>query len=135
VLVVLLVAMGLWHGNQRHGYRHGARQRPGRRLGLHLAAATVFTLAASYVLVDGTSLMQLAVLAGFGLLVVLGLVQRLQVLTWWGAAGVALSVLWYLREYTYAYLALLGAALIALAVWQLQRRGRAQDSEREYADR
>lgn len=131
VLVVLLVALGLWHG---YG-RHGAGQRPARRLGLHLAAATVFTLAAFYVLADGTSLMQLAVLAGFGLLVVLGLVQRLQGLTWWGAAGVALSVLWYLREYTYVYLALLGAALIALAVWQLRRRGRAQDSEREYADR
>jgi hypothetical protein len=125
VLVVLLVAMGLWHG-QRHGRRHGQRpnqgERPVRRLGFHLAAATVFTLAALYVLVDGSALMQLVVLAGFGLLVVLGLVQRLQPLTWWGAAGVALSVLWYLREYTYVYLALLGAALIALAVWQLRRR-------------
>ncbi len=135
VLVVLLVALGLWHGYGRHGHRSGGGPRPGRRLGFHVAAAAVFTLAAFTVPAHGTSLMQLVVLAGFGALVVLGLVQRHLVLTWWGAAGVALSVLWYLREYTYVYLALLGAALIGLAVWQLRRRGRGRDAERGYADR
>lgn len=135
VLVVLLVALGLWHGYGRHGHRSGAGPRPERRLAFHVAAAAVFTLAAFTVPAEGTSLMQLVVLAGFGALVVLGLVQRLQVLAWWGAAGVALSVLWYLREYTYVYLALLGAALIVLAVWQLRRRGRGRDAERGYADR
>lgn len=85
------------------------------------AAAGVFSLAALYVLANGTSLMQLTVLGGFALLVVLGLTRREQLLTWWGAAGVAMSVLWYLRGYTYLYLALLGLVLIVLAVRQLRR--------------
>lgn len=93
------------------------------------AAAGVFTLAALYVLANGSAQMQLTVLVGFALLVMLGLTRREQLLTWWGAAGVAMSVLWYLRGYTYVYLALLGLVLIVLAVRQLRRHQARQPAE------
>lgn len=125
VLVLVLVGLGLWHAS-RPGARPEAEGEteghpPRRARWCLLAAASVFTLAAVYVLVNGTAGMQLTVLIGFALLVVLGLTRREQPLTWWGAAGVALSVLWYLRGYTYIYLALLGLVLIVLAVRQLRR--------------
>ncbi|MFC0247454.1 hypothetical protein ACFFIO_02950 [Citricoccus parietis] len=114
-------------GSQAGGAETGGAETGGTEAGLRRpviyfgAAAGVFTLAALYVLANGTALMQLTVLGGFGLLVVLGLMRREQLLTWWGAAGVAMSVLWYLRGYTYIYLALLGLVLIVLAVRQLRR--------------
>lgn len=61
-----------------------------------------------------------ALLAHSGLLA-FGVVANRRLFTVWGAAGVALAVLWYLRGYTFLLLALLAAALIALAVWRLSR--------------
>ncbi|XKH53440.1 hypothetical protein LG284_16005 [Citricoccus nitrophenolicus] len=122
VQLLVLVLVGL-------GFRHVLRDRSlpgqetgGRRPMAHFGAASgVFTIAGLYVLANGSAQMQLTVLVGFALLVMLGLTRREQLLTWWGAAGVAMSVLWYLRGYTYVYLALLGLVLIVLAVRQLRR--------------
>ncbi|WAP52563.1 hypothetical protein OL239_04795 [Arthrobacter sp. ATA002] len=61
-----------------------------------------------------------ALLAHAGLLA-FGVTTDRRLFTVWGAAGVALAVLWYLRGYTFLLLALLAAALIALAVWRLTR--------------
>lgn len=123
LLALVLVALGFWHLLRGEGGDTTSR----RPLWCFLVAALVFTLAATYVLVNGTALMQLTVLIGFALLVVLGLTRREQSLTWWGAGGVALSVLWYLRGYTYVYLALLGLVLIVLAVRQLRRHQARQE--------
>jgi hypothetical protein len=114
--VVVLAGLGFWHVLRKTGGDPLERQ-----LVAFLTAATVFTLAAAFVLLEGTPAMQLTGLIGSALLVVLGLTRREQILTWWGAAGVALSVLWYLRGYTYVYLALLGLVLIVLAVRQLRK--------------
>lgn len=133
LLVLVLVGLGYWHlrrPDQRRPEADGTASR--RPLWCFLAAALVFTLAATYVLVDGTAGMQLTVLIGFAMMVVLGLTRREQSLTWWGAGGVALSVLWYLRGYTYIYLALLGLVLIVLAVRQLRRH---QERQEEAGDR
>jgi len=40
---------------------------------------------------------------------------------WWGAAGVALCILWAVRHYTYVLLAMIAGALIALALWKLSQ--------------
>ena len=90
-------------------------------------AAGVLTAAAALVLVDGTALMQLLSLLGFAALLTVGLVGRVSIFTWWGAAGVTAAVLWYLRGYTVLWLTLLGLVLIAVAVRQLIRGGRDQD--------
>jgi hypothetical protein len=67
---------------------------------------------------DGQQLWVLVLLAGL-LLVGLGLGDRLFV--WWGAAGVAICILWAMRQYTFALLALIAAGLIVFAVWRLNR--------------
>ncbi|MFC7401092.1 hypothetical protein [Citricoccus sp. GCM10030269] len=123
-LVLVLVGLGFWTVLRRQ--RSGSLTTP---LIYFIAAAAVFSGAAVYVLAAGTAAMQLTVLIGFALVVVLGLTRREQILTWWGAAGVALSVLWYLREYTYVYLALLGVVLIVLAVRQLRRHQNQQANQ------
>ncbi|MEV4902794.1 hypothetical protein AB0K08_15825 [Citricoccus sp. NPDC055426] len=130
LLVLVLVGLGYWHLRRPDLESPEAGGVASRRpLWCFLAAALVFTLAATYVLADGTAGMQLTVLVGFALMVVLGLTRREQSLTWWGAGGVALSVLWYLRGYTYIYLALLGLVLIVLAVRQLRRHQSRQEAE------
>jgi hypothetical protein len=67
---------------------------------------------------DGQQLWVLVLLAGL-LLVGLGLGDRLFV--WWGAAGVAICILWAIRQYTFALLALIAVGLIVFAVWRLNR--------------
>ncbi|WP_336704712.1 hypothetical protein [Micrococcus terreus] len=93
------------------------------------AAATVMTAASALVLVDGSTLMQLVSLLLFAALMVVGLTTRTSLFTWWGAAGVTLAVLWFLRGYTVLWLTLLGAVLIGLAVRQLMRGAREDRKE------
>jgi hypothetical protein len=40
---------------------------------------------------------------------------------WWGAAGVSLCLMWALRSYTFALLALIAVGLIVFALWKLSR--------------
>jgi len=56
-----------------------------------------------------------------------GLAFGERLFVWWGAAGVALCIMWAMRQYTFALLALIAAALIALAVWRLNRTKPAAD--------
>ncbi|WP_310548811.1 hypothetical protein [Nesterenkonia aerolata] len=106
------------------GQAHLLRAAPRRSLVWAVLGAVIFTGCAAAVAVIGTPLMQLVVLLGFALLLVLGLLQGQRVLLWWGVVGVGLSVLYYLQDYTYLWLALLGLALIAVAVRQLIRASR-----------
>lgn len=54
-------------------------------------------------------------------LLVFGLLANRRLFVVWGAAGIGLAVLWYLRGYTFLLLSLLAMGLIALAVWRLVR--------------
>jgi uncharacterized Tic20 family protein len=72
-------------------------------------------------LFPGTVPQQLWVLVGFAVLVLAGLVLAERTFVWWGAVGVALSVMWALRSYAFAMLAVIALALIVLAVWRLNR--------------
>ena len=100
-------------------------QRPGGRLMLG-AAAGLLTLSGLGVVFGGTGSQQLWVLVLFAglLLAGLGLGERLFV--WWGAAGVAACILWAMRQYTFALLALIAVGLIGFAVWRLNRGSAAE---------
>lgn len=89
--------------------------------GRMLAVAALFTLTAAGTLVSGTVSQQLWVLAGFVLLLLAGLLLSERIFSWWGALGVAASVLWAMRSYAFALLALTALALIGFAVWRLNR--------------
>ncbi|MFE4197524.1 hypothetical protein ACFRJ9_16800 [Paenarthrobacter sp. NPDC056912] len=85
-------------------------------------AAGVLSLTSLGTIFGGTSSEHLYVLVGHVLLIVVGLLLAERVLVGWGAVGVALSVMWALRSYAFAMLALVALALIVLAVWRLNRK-------------
>ncbi|WP_115790327.1 hypothetical protein [Arthrobacter silvisoli] len=86
-----------------------------------VAASVLLSLSAAAALLSGTPAQQLWILAGFALLLLAGLLLSERTFNWWGALGVGLCVLWALRSYAFALLALTALALIAFAVWRLNR--------------
>lgn len=64
---------------------------------------------------------QMLALAGFAVLIAVGLARSTALWVWWGAAGVAVSVMWALRGLFWLWLVLLAAGLIAFAVQRLLR--------------
>ncbi|HSN34728.1 MAG TPA: hypothetical protein VLT34_00120, partial [Arthrobacter sp.] len=109
VLAALLGALRLASGN-----RTAVRV-------LWSGAAGLVTLSGLGIIFGGDPGKQLWVLALMAVLLVAGLAAGERLFVWWGAAGVALCVLWAMRQYTFALLALIAAALIAIAVWRLNR--------------
>jgi len=75
----------------------------------------------------GTTSQQIYVLVAHVVLLVAGLLLAERMFVWWGAAGVAASIVWALRSYAFAMLALVALALIVLAVWRLNRKPPATD--------
>ena len=100
--------------------RYWSTHRDGGRLYLGLAAG-LLSVSGTLVIFGGDAAQQLWVLALFAALLVAGLGYGERMLVWWGAAGVALCVMWAMRQYTYVLLALIAAGLIALALWRLSR--------------
>lgn len=97
------------------GQRHEARWRLG-------VTAGVLALTSLGTVLGGTPSQQVYVLAAHVLLLVAGLLLAERMFVWWGAAGVALSIMWALRSYAFAMLALVALALIVVAVWRLNRK-------------
>ena len=95
-------------------------QRPAARLMLG-AAAGLLTLSGLGVVFGGTGSQQLWVLVLFAGLLLAGLGVGERLFVWWGAAGVAACILWAMRQYTFALLALIAVGLIGFAVWRLNR--------------
>ncbi|MEE2521150.1 hypothetical protein V1639_04970 [Pseudarthrobacter sp. J75] len=85
------------------------------------AGAALLTLSGILVLFGGSGPKQLWILVAMALLLIGGILVGERILVWWGAIGVALCVVWAMREYTFALLALVAVVLIAFAVWQLNR--------------
>ncbi|MCC3268184.1 hypothetical protein MUG94_13770 [Arthrobacter gengyunqii] len=97
------------------------RQR-GRRGGIVLSAsAALLSCTGLTTVVSADVAEQVWALVAHAGLLAFGVLASRRLFTVWGAAGVAVAVLWYLRGYTFLLLALLAAALIALAVWRLNR--------------
>ncbi|WP_146361070.1 hypothetical protein [Arthrobacter yangruifuii] len=97
------------------------RKRDRRGTMVLAAAGAILSASGLSTVVFGGSGKQLWALVAHAGLLVFGLLASRRLFTLWGAAGVVLAVLWYLRGYTFLLLALLGIGLIALAVWRLTR--------------
>ena len=106
-------------------YLRGHRDAATLRLGI---AAGILSLSSVATIFFGTPTQQVYVLAAHAVLLGVGLLLAERLFTAWGAAGVAASVMWALRSYAFALLALVALALIVLAVWRLNRRP--QDPDR-----
>ena len=97
------------------------RKREARGTAVLAVAAAVLSASGLYTVISGGGGRQLWALVAHAGLLAFGLLASRRLFTIWGAAGVVLAVLWYLRGYTFLLLALLGVGLIALAVWRLTR--------------
>lgn len=97
------------------------RQREDRGTIVLAASAAILSLSGLSTIISGGAGKQLWALVAHAGLLAFGLLASRRLFTLWGAAGVVLAVLWYLRGYTFLWLALLGIGLIALAVWRLTR--------------
>lgn len=114
VLGAVLAGLRYYAGNKLEG-----RIRLGLASGL-LSLGGLLSIVPGSVF-TGTVPQQLWVLIGYAVLLLAGLVLAERMFVWWGAAGVALSVMWALRSYAFAMLAVIALALIVLAVWRLNR--------------
>ena len=103
------------------GLRYMKGQRAEGLLRLCVAAGAL-SLTSVGTIFSGTSSQQLYVLVAHVLLLAAGLLLAERVLVWWGAIAVALSIMWALRSYAFAMLALVALGLIVLAVWRLNRK-------------
>lgn len=100
--------------------RYSAGQRRAGRV-FAVAAAALLSLAGMRTVFGGTGAQQLWLLVLLALLLAAGLLVGDRLLVRWGAAGVAACILWAMRGYTFALLALVAVGLIAFAVWRLNR--------------
>ncbi|WP_267275876.1 hypothetical protein [Arthrobacter sp. CDRTa11] len=100
--------------------RYGTGQRTAGRM-LVAAGAGLLSLSGLGVIFGGTSGQQLWALVLLAVLLMVGLGLGERLFVWWGAAGVAVCILWAMRHYTFALLALIAVGLIAFAVWRLNR--------------
>ncbi|MDN4643598.1 hypothetical protein [Arthrobacter sp. PsM3] len=100
------------------------RQLSGNRAAVRVlwsGGAGLLTLSGLGIILGGDPGQQLWVLALMAVLLMAGLAVGERLFVWWGAAGVALCILWAMRQYTFVLLALIALALIAIAVWRLNR--------------
>ncbi|SLK01273.1 hypothetical protein [Arthrobacter sp. P2b] len=85
------------------------------------ASGILLTLSGAGVVFGGTGGQQLWLLVLLAVMLVAGLALGDRLFVRWGAGGVAACILWAMREYTFALLALIAVGLIAFAVWRLNR--------------
>jgi hypothetical protein len=100
--------------------RFAAGFRPAGRMLLGSGAA-LLGLSGLGILFGGSGSQQLWVLAVHAALLLSGLLIGERMFVWWGAGGVALCLMWALRSYTFALLAMIAVGLIAFALWKLAR--------------
>ncbi len=105
-----LIAIYGWGGS---GHRAG--------YGWMLAAASILSISGLMAMLTQDSGHQIWALLGHAVLLFTGVLWPSRTFTWWGAAGLSLAALWFLRGYTFVLLALLAVALISFAVWRLYR--------------
>ncbi len=97
------------------------RRRPISGRAWMFGAAAILSTSGLLALLTQDSGYQLWALLGHVALLLYGVTRQSRAFTWWGAVGISLAVLWFLRGYTFILLALVAAALIAFALWRLNR--------------
>ena len=85
------------------------------------AGAALLSASGIAIVFGGTQSQQLWVLVLLAILLLVGAGRNETLFVWWGAAGVTLCLMWAMRQYTFALLALMAVALIIFAVWRLNR--------------
>ncbi|MGZ2392029.1 hypothetical protein ACVLB3_000537 [Pseudarthrobacter sp. PvP022] len=85
------------------------------------SGAALLGLSGVGILFGGSGGQQLWILALHAALLLSGLLIGERMFVWWGAAGVSLCLMWALRSYTFALLALIAVGLIVFALWKLSR--------------
>jgi hypothetical protein len=60
-------------------------------------------------------------------LLVAGALTRKQWATWWGAIGAVLAVFYFIKDFVFLWLALLGIGLIVLVIWRLFKLGKSHN--------
>lgn len=109
------------------GYHFAVRDAGRGRRGtayLCVAAAVLTATGPTTLFADGFA-EQAWTICGHAALLAFGLLSNRRLFVVWGAVGVGLAVLWYLRGFTFLLLLFVALALIATAVWRLTRIGRA----------
>ncbi|MDQ0633010.1 hypothetical protein QFZ40_000919 [Arthrobacter pascens] len=110
----VLLAAGLGASRYAAGHRLAGKS-------MVAAGGVLLSLSGLGVVFGGTGAQQLWVLVLLALLLLAGLGLSDRLFVWWGAAGVAACILWAMRQYTFALLALIAVGLIVVAVWRLNR--------------
>lgn len=93
------------------------------------ASAALLSMAGLGTIVSSSVAQQLVVLLSFTVLLVFGLLTTRKIFTIWGAVGVAVAVLWFLRGFTFLLLLLIAAGLIALALWKLGKMNKGAQNQ------
>lgn len=109
---VTIAAMALWRPSNKT-IRFG--------IAMGLITTTVGLLA----LAEG-GIYQLLFLVEHILLLVAGALLRKQWAVWWGIGASVIAILYFIKDYTYLWLGLMGLALIALVVWRLNKLSKSQ---------
>lgn len=116
-----------------------ASNRPPRALQLRgplwlTGGAVILSISGLATVVGGTGGARVWALCGHLALLVAGVALSRRSFTIWGAAGIVLALLWFLRGYTFVLLAIAALLLLAFAVWKLNSQTRPttpRDSERD----
>ena len=96
----------------------------GRRLGVAMAILTM-TLA-GFALREG-GIYQMLFLAEHIVLLIAGALLRKQWAVWWGIIASVGAILYFIKDYTFLWLGVLGLSLIALVVWRLTKIGKPEE--------
>ncbi|HJP81360.1 MAG TPA: hypothetical protein VJ841_03140 [Candidatus Saccharimonadales bacterium] len=89
-----------------------------------VVAATILTLSTASSALTHGGWYQLLFLVEQITLLVIGALARKQWALWWGVAGTTGAVLYFIKDYVYLWLGLLGLILIALVIWRLRKLGK-----------
>ena len=113
------------------GVVRGARRLPRRGSRWLIAAAVILSGSGLLTVSGGTTAAQVWALCGHILLLVVGVALSRRLFSLWGAIGIVLALLWFLRGFTFLLLAVAALLLLAFAVWKLnsQTRGGAGAAE------
>ena len=95
----------------------------------YIALAIVTLFGAFYALNGGNVGYRLLFLVEHSALVIAGLVLSWRLLTWWGAVGITLAILYMFRGYTSLFLTLIGLVIILAVIWVVRREGKGNRPE------